>query len=56
MLQTYDADLRTAMARALKLVSRFHFGGLYDLESVVSFPYCIPNFTAAFPFGATIKY
>jgi len=44
------ADSRTALAIALKPVSCFHFGGLQNLESVTSFPYCIPSFTAAFPF------
>jgi len=46
------ANSRTALAIALKLVFRFHFGGLQNIESVivVSFPRCIPIFTAAFPF------
>ena len=46
------ANSRTALAIALKLVFRFHFGGLQNIESVivVSFPHCIPIFTAAFPF------
>ena len=44
------ADWRTALAIALKSVFRLHFEGLWNLESVTSFPYCIPIFTAAFPF------
>jgi len=39
-----------ALATALKLVSRFEVGRLKNLESVTSFPYYIPVFTAAFPF------
>ena len=44
------ADSRMALATALKLVSRFEVGRLKNLESVTSFPYYIPVFTAAFPF------
>jgi len=44
------ADSLTALATALKLISLFQFGRLENLESVASFPYCIPIFTAAFSF------
>jgi len=50
------ADSRTALATALKLVSRFQLVGLQNLESVTSFPYCVPVFTAAFPFQAVIRH
>jgi len=60
MLQNYDADKlrtqRTALATALKLFFRFQFGGLQNLESVISFLYSIPIFTAAFPFKAVIRH
>jgi len=50
------ADSRTALAIALKLFLRFHLEGLQNLESVLSFSYYIPIFTAAFPFEAVIRH
>ena len=44
------ADSRTALAIALKLFFRFHFGRLQNLESVISFPYCIPILLLPFLF------
>jgi len=50
------ADSQTTLATALKLVFRFNVGGLKNLESVlISFTYCIPIFTAAFPFEDVIS-
>jgi len=56
LIMPLTADSRTALATALKLFFCFHFGGFWYLESVISFPYCIPIFTAAFPFEAVIRH